>query len=164
MYKERYERLKAWVTHNKLRYALFRVVYSGLPAVVFAVYTIMAIYLITVGSDKIVMFLTVPGVMFVTLSAARKIIDRPRPYVKYNTEPIIHKNKNGESFPSRHTASAAAVACAIMYINIPLGAAAMAAAVLIGMSRVVGGVHYISDAAAGFGYALLCSCAYLFIK
>ncbi|MEU6895872.1 phosphatase PAP2 family protein, partial [Streptomyces sp. NPDC046557] len=54
------------------------------------------------------------------------------------------------SFPSNHSALAAAAAVALLYVSRRLGAAALAAAVLMAASRVWVGVHYPHDALAGF--------------
>ncbi|MEU6896115.1 phosphatase PAP2 family protein, partial [Streptomyces sp. NPDC046557] len=54
------------------------------------------------------------------------------------------------SFPSNHSALAAAAAVALLYVSRRLGAAALTAAVLMAASRVWVGVHYPHDALAGF--------------
>lgn len=63
------------------------------------------------------------------------------------------------SFPSGHSASAAAFATAVALENLPLGVAVGGLAAGIGLSRVTTGAHYPSDVLAGFavgaGTALL---------
>lgn len=54
------------------------------------------------------------------------------------------------SFPSNHSALAAAAAVALFYVSRRLGAVALAAAVLMAASRVWVGVHYPHDVLAGF--------------
>ena len=92
--------------------------------------------------------------------AARYLLNFPRPYEKYDITPIFPKNTVGKSFPSRHTASAAVIAGAFLYVSLPLGAVFLVIALLIAASRVVGGVHFTRDVAAGVLYALLCSAVY----
>ncbi|MFE6847635.1 phosphatase PAP2 family protein [Streptomyces sp. NPDC057686] len=54
------------------------------------------------------------------------------------------------SFPSNHTALAAAAAVALLFVSRRLGAVALVAAVLMAASRVWVGVHYPHDVMAGF--------------
>ncbi|MER6095893.1 phosphatase PAP2 family protein [Streptomyces sp. NPDC001728] len=62
------------------------------------------------------------------------------------------------SFPSNHTAIAAAVAVALLFVSRRLGALALVAAVLMATSRVWVGAHYPHDVLAGFlvGAAVAC--------
>ena len=61
-----------------------------------------------------------------------------------NIEPLI-KHKHGESFPSRHTVSAFAIAFACLHIYLPLGIIMTILAIIVSSSRILCGVHYISD-------------------
>lgn len=65
------------------------------------------------------------------------------------------KNKKGESMPSRHTACAFIIAMAFMYVSIPIGIAYLIISALIMISRVLAGVHFISDVIAGMAISLL---------
>jgi undecaprenyl-diphosphatase len=55
------------------------------------------------------------------------------------------------SMPSLHAANAFALACVLTWASRPLGAVAYVLAVLIALSRVVGGVHWPSDIIVGAG-------------
>lgn len=94
----------------------------------------------------------VPAAAFVVGTALRAAIDRPRPYTKYGFVPLFPKNKTGQSMPSRHCFSAAAIAGTAWYVLPPLGAVLAVLGVLIAISRVVTGVHYISDVLAGLAF------------
>ena len=59
-------------------------------------------------------------------------------------EPLI-KHKQGESFPSRHTVSAFAIAFACLKVSLPLGIVMLLLAITVSLSRILCGVHYISD-------------------
>ena len=82
----------------------------------------------------------------------RKLIDRPRPYTALGFTPLFPKDKTGQSMPSRHCFSAAAIAGTAWYVLPPLGAVLAVLGVLIAISRVVTGVHYISDVLAGLAF------------
>ena len=77
---------------------------------------------------------------------------RPRPYTALGFTPLFPKDKTGQSMPSRHCFSAAAIAGTAWYVLPPLGAVLAVLGVLIAISRVVTGVHYISDVLAGLAF------------
>ena len=82
----------------------------------------------------------------------RAAINRPRPYEALNFTPLFPKDTKGQSMPSRHCFSAAAIAGTAWYVLPPLGAVLAVLGVLIAISRVVTGVHYISDVLAGLAF------------
>ena len=96
-----------------------------------------------------------PLTVFAIVTFFRKIFNRPRPYEKFATTSVFRKNKKGESMPSRHTACAFIIAMAFMYVSIPLGIAYLIISALIMISRVLAGVHFISDVIAGMAISLL---------
>ena len=94
----------------------------------------------------------VPAAAFVVGTLVRRIIDRPRPYTALGFTPLFPKDKPGQSMPSRHCFSAAAIAGAAWFVIRPLGLALAVLAVVIAVCRVVTGVHYISDVLAGLAF------------
>ena len=96
--------------------------------------------------------LVVPAAAFVVGTLVRRIIDRPRPYTALGFTPLFPKDKPGQSMPSRHCFSAAAIAGAAWFVIRPLGLALAVLAVVIAVCRVVTGVHYISDVLAGLAF------------
>ena len=97
----------------------------------------------------------VPAAAFVVGTALRAAIDRPRPYTKYGFAPLFPKDKTGQSMPSRHCFSAAAIAAAVWYVLPPLGTVLAVLAVVIAFSRVITGVHFVSDVLAGLAFGLV---------
>ena len=87
----------------------------------------------------------------------RKAIDRPRPYTALGFTPLFPKDKAGQSMPSRHCFSAAAIAGAAWYVYQPWGLALAVLAVVIAVCRVVTGVHYVSDVLAGLAFGTVFS-------
>jgi len=70
----------------------------------------------------------------------------PRPFVLGNFTPLIpHMPDNG--FPSDHTLLGAAIAFAIFHFNKKLGILLFFLALLVGVSRVLAGVHHTADIA-----------------
>ena len=97
----------------------------------------------------------VPAAAFVVGTALRKGINRPRPYTKYNEEPLFPKEQPGCSMPSRHCFSVAAIAVAVWYVLPPAAVLLAVLAVIIAVSRVLCGVHYISDVLAGLAFGAI---------
>ena len=96
--------------------------------------------------------LAVPAAVYVLGTLLRAAINRPRPYEALNFTPLFPKDTKGQSMPSRHCFSAAAIAVVALHCNLPLGVVLAVLAVLIAVSRVITGVHYISDVLAGLAF------------
>lgn len=95
--------------------------------------------------------LMVPLDSFLILSVARYLINRPRPYEKFDFEPVISKDTKGKSFPSRHVFSAFVIAMTyLLWSPVPvLGIFLLFFGILLAGIRVLSGVHYVSDVIAG---------------
>jgi len=61
-----------------------------------------------------------------------------------NIVPLL-EHKQGESFPSRHTLSAFIIALVCFPVHIVLGIFAFIIAIMISATRILAGVHYMSD-------------------
>lgn len=84
---------------------------------------------------------------FGVVSLIRFFYHRPRPFIDYGVNQLIVND--GFSFPSGHAALFFALAAIIYFYNKKLGWAFFAAAFLMGLSRVISGVHYPTDIVAG---------------
>ena len=87
----------------------------------------------------------------VTNQGLKRLNRRARP--DSNLVPLRRRAKRmptSPSFPSGHSASAAAFATAVALENLPLGVALGGLAAGVGVSRVTTGAHYPSDVIAGF--------------
>ena len=98
------------------------------------------------GSQLLVTFLT----SFIIIKALKYLIGRNRPYITYN---FLDKLAQAESlsFPSGHTfeAFAFSTAVALLFKNPWLRIFIFTWAVLVGISRMILGMHYISDVIGG---------------
>jgi len=72
---------------------------------------------------------------------------RPRPFVLYSLNQLIPET--GYSFPSGHATVFFAASAAIFCYNKKLGVIFFVASVLMNVSRVIVGVHYLSDIIGG---------------
>lgn len=110
----------------------------------YAIYPLMLIYLFIVHSDLLLEVILKPAFVFLFITLFRKLIDRPRPYDQLAITPV-EAHKQGHSFPSRHTGSALIIALMALEINQVLGIIMLILAAIIAITRVLGGLHYLSD-------------------
>ncbi|SEW40364.1 phosphatase PAP2 family protein [[Clostridium] fimetarium] len=144
-----YAKIRLWLLAENRRIKSFMFLYKTLPLIVFISYIILCGWLFINGDTRIFKVILIPLVIFVLVSIIRKIIDSPRPYVVLNIEPLVKKDKVGESFPSRHVLSVCIIAVACFYINPWLGVFMSVIASLIAIIRVLAGVHFIKDVIVG---------------
>ena len=116
-----------------------------------AVYMFALLYLMITRDLRLFRALIVPAVCFITCTVLRPLIGRERPYDRFNAPPVgNYKPGKGKSMPSRHTASAAAIAFAIIYVfpGIPAAASMILLSALVAALRVLSGQHYPTDVLA----------------
>lgn len=151
-FPERAEKIR----NSKATFGILWVMYKLLPLGMVAAYPVM---LTVKGFMKIdldfYLMIAVPACTLVLITLMRKFIRRERPYEKYNFSPLFDRDGTKDSFPSRHTASAFIIAMSAFAISHILCAALLAVAVLIGLSRILAGVHFISDVLAGMLISVL---------
>lgn len=151
-YQKRIEKLK----NNQKYLQALKFLYRALPFVMIITFPAMIIIKATKGfSIELCFMIFVPAVTLLLVTFIRKVVDRQRPYTKYDTAPLIPKKSSGESFPSRHTASAFIIAMSAFGISSILAYVLLAIAVLIGITRILAGVHFLTDVLAGMGISVL---------
>lgn len=123
-------------------------------------YLVYGVYMIPKDSGVLLYrSILVPGVSFIVVSLYRKIVSSPRPYQVYGFTPALKKDTDGKSFPSRHVFSIFIVAFTVMQTSLILGILISIAGFILGIIRVVGGVHFIKDVLAGFAIAAITAIA-----
>lgn len=93
----------------------------------------------------------VPALIFLLVTLLRRAINRPRPYDAFGVPPVgAWEPGKGKSMPSRHAASAAAIAFAVVWVHPFPGAAWVMGGLcaLVCALRILSGKHYPSDVAA----------------
>ncbi len=152
MREEQFQNMTAYISESKRRSTTLKTLHDILPALMYVFYPMEAIYLLVtqgIGSEVFLRFTLIPFGTFVLTTVVRAIINAQRPYEKYDFTPVVRKQTKGKSFPSRHTVSAFIIAMAFMYIEVKLGIIMLVIAALIGMTRVLCGVHFIRDVISG---------------
>lgn len=114
------------------------------PYITFIAYPLILIYTYIFSKPLLLLALVKPLSAFILVTVMRSVINRPRPFETLHIEPLV-KHKGGKSFPSRHAVSAIIIALTCLNINIYLGIVLLIIGFMICLSRVLIGVHYISD-------------------
>ena len=97
----------------------------------------------------------VPSVAFLVVSVFRHIYNAKRPYEEMEIQPLIEKDKKGQSFPSRHVFSSFMIGMAVLQ-EFPLwGMVLLVLGLSLAVLRVLVGVHYTRDVIAGASIGLL---------
>ena len=148
------------MTYIKGRSALHKLLQWGnliFSGIVYVAYPMLLIGLLIQKNPILYRTIIVPLDSFIILSVARYFINRKRPYEVYECEPAIHRDKKGNSFPSRH------VFCVFVIATTFVGAGFPSAGILlflvgIGIAgiRVYCGVHCFSDVVVGAVLGVLC--------
>lgn len=150
-----------YVPKNKYEKALYRV-YSdeglsetlrvaSLAIVAVSIYAFFTHCLKLLESSPIYLIetLIITGVPFVALTVMRLMINAPRPYELLEFYERKPKNKAGRSFPSRHVFSVFVIATVMMPTSAVIGSILAVLGVALAVMRVLLGVHFIRDVAAG---------------
>ncbi len=99
--------------------------------------------------------LMIPGGSFFAISIFRHVLNRPRPYERWEITPLIVKHTKGHAMPSRHVFSATIISMAYLYIYWPLGCIFLCLSLLLACCRVLAGVHYPSDVIVAYLIGIL---------
>jgi len=116
-----------------------------------AAYIAMLFHLMFLRDARLVRALIAPAACFGAVTALRPVIGKQRPYDRYGVPPVgEYTPGKGKSMPSRHTASAAAIAFAVMwaYGSWPVSLCMLLLCAVIAALRVLAGQHDVSDVLA----------------
>ncbi len=163
MNEKTYVKICSWFEQNSSRRNFIKSIHDILPLIMYLTYPLLLVSLYLQHSDKLLKILIVPASVFVFITVSRYIFNAKRPYEKYDFNPVIDKKTKGKSFPSRHTASAFIIAMAFLYYQTNLGLFMMAIALLIGVSRVLVGVHFIRDVFFGALFSIVVGALAFFV-
>ena len=135
MTAQRYQAIFDWF---RARPAALRALGYAQKISVLGVYLVIGHLAVTLWqrSGQFWRVLAVPAAVYVLGTLLRAAINRPRPYEALNFTPLFPKDTKGQSMPSRHCFSAAAILLAAV----------------VAVTRVLTGVHYPSDVLAGLAF------------
>ena len=125
-----------------------RLMTVGMPMVYLTL--LVTTYLKLGLGQEVGIYVLIPASGFVILSLFRKKINHPRPYETWDISPLLEKDSSGQSMPSRHVFSATIISMACLHASLPVGLACLLFSALLGLVRVLGGVHYPKDVLVGY--------------
>ncbi len=158
-----FEEARKYIEEDEQKKKIFMYLYKFLPVVVAAAYLIILFTLWGYQDYRFARALEVPLFLVLGVTVLRKVINAKRPYEEDGFEPMIEKAKEGESFPSRHVASATIIAMAALQVNIATGIMLLLISILMGVMRVIAGVHHKEDVIAGFAISVVVGVMAFFI-
>jgi len=113
--------------------------------------TLLATTYLQEGLGKqVLVYVFIPASGFVILSLLRKKINAPRPYEEWTIKPLLDRDSPGQSMPSRHVFSATIISMACLHASLSVGVILLVLSALLGLVRVLGGVHYPKDVVVGY--------------
>lgn len=139
-----YQSILTYISKRPILKKVLLVIVKYSPYITMAIYPCILAYLLIIQSPDIIPVLYKPLGAFAVVTIIRKLVNRPRPYETLNIKPLV-AHKKGESFPSRHAVSSMIIGLVCFYINPILGIFGITVATIVCLSRIIAGVHYISD-------------------
>jgi len=113
--------------------------------------TLLATTYLQEGLGKqVLVYVFIPASGFVILSFLRKKINAPRPYEEWTIKPLLDRDSPGQSMPSRHVFSATIISMACLHASLSVGLILLILSAILGLVRVLGGVHYPKDVVVGY--------------
>ena len=156
-YQEWYDKRKSNLLRHPQLLQLMRIFNRMMTVLMLVAYlTLLGTSFVSKGIGKdLYAYILVPAFGFILLTFVRKWINQPRPYETWKIVPLLDKDSPGNSMPSRHVFSATIISMACLHANLPVGLVLLVLSALLGLVRVLGGVHYPKDILVGYACGLL---------
>ena len=151
-YQEWYDHVAGNIKNKPFLLSLLRTFNRFMTVVMPMIYlTLLAITYLQQGLGKqVLIYVFIPASGFVILSLLRKKINAPRPYEEWGIKPLLDRDSPGQSMPSRHVFSATIISMACLHASLSVGVILLVLSALLGLVRVLGGVHYPKDVVVGY--------------
>ena len=156
-YQEWYDHIAGNIENRPFLLSLLRTFNRFMTVVMPIVYlTLLIITYLQQGLGKqVLMYVFVPASGFVILSLLRKKLNAPRPYEVWEIVPLLDRDSPGQSMPSRHVFSATIISMACLHASLSVGVILLVLSAILGLVRVLGGVHYPKDVLVGYACGLV---------
>ena len=151
-YQEWYNHIAGKIENKPIFLRLLRAFNRFMTVVMPIVYLTLltTIYFREGFGKQVLMYVFIPASGFVILSFLRKKINAPRPYEVWEIIPLLDRDSPGQSMPSRHVFSATIISMACLHASLSVGVILLVLSALLGLVRVLGGVHYPKDVVVGY--------------
>ena len=156
-YQEWYDKRKSSLLQHPQLLQLMRVFNRMMTVLMPLAYlTLLGTNFVSKGVGKeLSAYILVPAFGFVLLTLVRKWINQPRPYEVWEIIPLLDRDSPGQSMPSRHVFSATIISMACLHASLTMGMICLTLSALLGLVRVLGGVHFPKDVLVGYICALV---------
>ncbi|MDS9310606.1 phosphatase PAP2 family protein [Streptococcus pseudopneumoniae] len=156
-YQEWYDHVAGKIENRPIFLRLLRTFNRFMTVVMPMIYlTLLATTYLQEGLGKqVLIYVFIPASGFVILSFLRKKINAPRPYEEWDIKPLLDRDSPGQSMPSRHVFSATIISMACLHASLSVGVILLVLSALLGLVRVLGGVHFPKDVVVGYICALV---------
>ena len=151
-YQEWYDHITGNIENKPFLLSLLRSFNRFMTVVMPMIYlTLLATTYLQQGFGKqVLIYVFVPAAGFVILSLLRKKINAPRPYEVWEIVSLLDRDSPGQSMPSRHVFSASIISMACLHASLYVGVILLVLSALLGLVRVLGGVHFPKDVVVGY--------------
>ena len=151
-YQEWYDHIAGKIENRPIFLRLLRTFNRFMTVVMPIVYLTLltTIYFREGFGKQVLIYVFIPASGFVILSFLRKKINAPRPYEVWEIIPLLDRDSPGQSMPSRHVFSATIISMACLHASLSVGVILLVLSALLGLVRVLGGVHYSKDVVVGY--------------
>ena len=156
-YQEWYDHIAGNIENKPVFLRLLRAFNRFMTVVMPIVYLTLltTIYFREGFGKQVLIYVFIPASGFVILSLLRKKINAPRPYEVWEIIPLLDRDSPGQSMPSRHVFSASIISMACLHASLSVGLILLILSAILGLVRVLGGVHYPKDVVVGYIYGLV---------
>ena len=151
-YQEWYDQIAGNIENKRFLLSLLRAFNRFMTVIMPMIYlTLLATTYLQEGLGKqVLIYVFIPASGFVILSFLRKKINAPRPYEEWTIKPLLDRDSPGQSMPSRHVFSATIISMACLHASLSVGVILLVFSTLLGLVRVLGGVHFPKDVVVGY--------------
>ena len=151
-YQEWYDQIAGNIENKRFLLSLLRAFNRFMTVIMPMIYlTLLATTYLQEGLGKqVLIYVFIPASGFVILSFLRKKINAPRPYEEWDIKPLLDRDSPGQSMPSRHVFSATIISMACLHASLSVGVILLVLSALLGLVRVLGGVHFPKDVVIGY--------------
>ena len=156
-YQEWYDHIAGKIKNEPFLLSLLRTFNRFMTVVMPIVYLTLltTIYFREGFGKQVLIYVFIPASGFVILSLLRKKINAPRPYEVWEIVSLLDRDSPGQSMPSRHVFSATIISMACLHASLSVGVILLVLSALLGLVRVLGGVHFPKDVVVGYICALV---------
>jgi undecaprenyl-diphosphatase len=95
------------------------------------------------------------GIAWLIAHGIKNLFPTPRPYLVEKLPALVNRPPTDSAFPSGHAATAFAIATTIFFFNKKWGIIAFLIALMVGLMRILGRVHYPIDILGGITIGII---------